>query len=278
MSKIIEALKGSRLSTADQPTQEKEILFERTSREMTQEQLAEIYFSATGKPKPVEAPIIIRVIEKQRIASVVPWIITSLAFLITAFSLFSTKRIFVDIRVVDEKTAYAVSQSQPTETNDEKVLSSESSHFDEDQGNSISLQEFIFEGAAYLKSSRNSNLLTLVNSSVAPFARATINFDRPLNMRRGKIVFYAKGAKGGENLALALKDEDNNQAFLRGKRYPYPQGLTSSWQRTEIALTDLSSEFNLKSVTTLRFEFGSKDTANRPGDTILIRDLRWFST
>ncbi len=277
MSKILEALKAT-AAVAPRFAQDKEIRVEKSAREMTQEQLAEIYFSATGKPKPVEVPIIIKVIEKPRIASVVPWIITSLAFLITAFSLFSTKRIFVDIKVVDEKSAYVAGAAPAVPPTEETQISREADGLEEGGGNVISLQEFIFEGAAYLKSSRDQNLLTLVNSSVAPFARATINFNRALNMHRGKIVFYAKGVKGGENLAIALKDQENNQAFLKGKNYPYPHGLTTAWQKTEIPLSDLSKEFDPKHVSSFRFEFGSKDTSNRPGDTVLVRDLQWFSS
>ncbi len=276
MSKIIEALKARETSPAPR-TAEKEIRYEKTSREMTQEQLAEIYFSATGKPRQAEAPVIIKVIEKPRIASVVPWIITSLAFLITAFSLFSTKRFFVDIKVVDEKSPYVVSSGAPVTESDESAAVKEAARLNENEGTRIPLQEFIFEGAAYLKSSRDENLLTLVNSSVAPFARATVNFDRPLNMHGGKIVFYAKGAKGGENLAIALKDEDNNQAFKRGKVYPYPHNLTPSWQKTEILLSDLAKGFDSKRISSLRFEFGSKDTSNRAGDTVMVRDLQWIS-
>ncbi len=269
MSKIIEALKSREASPAEPG--ERQIRFEKTGRELTQEQLGEIYFSATGKPKTAEPPVIIRVIEKPRMASVVPWIITSLAFLITALSLFSTKRVFVDIKIVDEKTPYAVA-AQPSERAPEPV---DEPAFSED-GNRIALQEFIFEGAAYLKSSRDKKLLTLVNSSVAPFARATIHFERPLNLRKGRIVFYAKGDKGGENLGLALKDEGNIQAFHKGKVYPFPNGLTTGWQKAEVTLAGASKDFDGRRVESLRFEFGSKDTANRPGDTIMIRNLEWF--
>ncbi len=278
MSKIIEALKSSSATPATTTSSDREIRYEKTTREMTQEQLAEIYFSATGKPKTQEPPVIIKVIERPRIASVIPWIITSLAFLITAFSLFSTKRVFIDVKVVDDKSAYIVSPAASADfTNSTTQDQERSQAAPKDGGNTISLQEFVFEGAAYLKSSRDPNLLTLVNSSVAPFARAVVHFARPINMSHGRIVFYAKGAKGGEELAIALKDEGNNQAFARGKIYPYPHGMTTAWQKTEIVLTNLSKEFDAKRVSSFRFEFGSKDTSNRTGDTILIRDLQWFS-
>lgn len=274
MSKIIEALKATpNIPHVPSPGQPKEVRVEKTGRELTQEQLAEIYFSATGRPKQQEAPVIIRVIEKPRVASVVPWIITSLAFLITALSLFSTKRVFVDIKVLDEKSPYIVTAGPAADA----VPVREEEEAVDKEGNRIGLQEFVFEGAAYLKSSRERNLLTLVNSSVAPFARATVNFEKPLNLRHGRVIFYAKGAKGGENLGVALKDEENMQAFAKGKIYPYPKGLGTSWQRTEILMSDLAKGFDPRRVTSLRFEFGSKDTSNRPGDTILIRDLQWVS-
>ncbi len=276
MSKILEALKSHDASSAPGHSGEREIRFEKTSRELTQEQLGEIYFSATGKPRTAEPPVIIRVIEKPRMASIVPWIITSLAFLITALSLFSTKRVFVDIKIVDDKNPYTVTALPPQERMQEALDEAGEDALEAD-ANRIPLQEFIFEGAAYLKSSRERRLLTLVNSSVAPFARATIHFERPLNLRKGRIVFYAKGEKGGENLAVALKDEGNIQAFHKGKMYPFPSGLTTGWQRAEISLAGASKDFDSRRVESLRLEFGSKDTSNRPGDTIMIRDLQWFS-
>ena len=244
---------------------------------MTQEQLADVYFSGSEKLRKSDSPLVIRVIEKQKGGlSIAPWTIASVAFFLLAFSLFSTKRVWVDIKVMDEKSPYVVNAGPPATASDEALLEKEAGGSNESQATLVPLQEFVFEGAAYLKSSRDANLLTLVNSSVAPFARATINFDRPVNLHNGKIVFYAKGAKGGESLGVALKDDENNQAFIRGKVYPYPHGLSTAWQKTEILLSDTSREFDAKRAASLRFEFGSKDTTNRPGDTILIKDLRWY--
>src|SRR5688572_23156315 len=106
MSKLMEALKAS---AKDKPavSEETGARSAKTDYEMTQEQLAEIYFSGTEKrPQESRPPMIIKVVEKPGMASLIPWIITSVAFLITAFSLFSTKRVFVDIKVIDEKSGY----------------------------------------------------------------------------------------------------------------------------------------------------------------------------
>ncbi len=276
MSKIIEALKAKGRALTSNGGQIKEFKTEKSGYELTQEQLADIYFSATGKTKAPEAPIIIKVVERPRLASLAPWFITSIAFLITALSLFSTKRIFIDVKVVDDKTPYsrlATTEAPVSEASAE----AKKAVFENARGNPLSSQEFVFEGAAYLKSSRTKSGLTLVNSSVAPFARATLYLDPLLNLSHAKIVFYAKGERGGENVAFALKDGDNIQAFHKGVVYPFPYALSTNWQKAEILLTDAAKDFDARNVASLRFEFGSKNTENKPGDTVFIKDLQWIS-
>ncbi|MGH7197462.1 MAG: hypothetical protein ACREH5_01815, partial [Candidatus Omnitrophota bacterium] len=138
----------------------------------------------------------------------------------------------------------------------------------------IPLEQVVFEGAARLKSSSDGKTLTLVNSSVSNFARANLHFDAPLNLSASKIVFEARGAKGGENLAFALKDRGNVLAFEKGVFFPFPYGLTAEWQRAEVPLENAAKGFDARHVSAIRIEFGSKDAENKPGDTIFIRDFR----
>ena len=184
----------------------------------------------------------------------------------------------MDIKVIDEKSPYL--QNLPVGTARDYSAAAEKEKalevFDEDVRNPIPFDDFTFEGAAYLKSTKDPAGLTLVNSSEAPFARSTVHFDPPLDLRKAKIRFFAKGARGGENIAVALKDQENIQAFLKGKYYPFKQGLTSNWQRAEIRLSEVVKDFDAKNVTDLRFDFGSKDTENKPGDVIFVKDLEWI--
>lgn len=259
MSKLIESIK--------QATKEASA---KTTHEMTQEQLADIYFSGGDKGKKTDYPLVIKVVEKPAKASTVaPWLITSIAFLITAFSLFSTKRIFVDIKVIDEKSPYLASAAPY-----EMPVAPAKPAQPEISGNKIPLTSIDFEGAAKLNSSKNSEGLTLVNSSVANFARATINLKEPLNLEGKKIVFYAKGKYGSEKIALALKDQNNIPAFQKGRIFPVPGGLGPDWQKVEILPSSFENEFEPSKTTHIRFEFGSKDTGNKAGDTILIKDLQ----
>jgi hypothetical protein len=256
MTKILEAVQMG----------EKDLSKGKTSRELTQQELADIYFAATGKAEKPEAPVVINVVQqKPRMASLIPWIIASFAFLIAALSLFSTKRIFIDVHVVDDKVRYADTSALP-------IL--DGTHESAAPGTGLAMQDFFFEGAAKLKSSKDKNSLTLVNSSVAPFARANIYFDPALDLTGSKIVFDAKGARGGESIAVAMRDRNNVQAFGRSKMMPFPGGLTTQWKKAEISLSSAEAGFDESSVVSLRLDFGSKDTDNKPGDMIFVKDLQ----
>lgn len=282
MSKIIETLKASSMEYKKKvPDESVDPQKRRTSHEMTQEQLADIYFAGSEKIVKSEYPTVIRVIEKPKSISWLPWAVALATVLIAVFLLISGHRVFVDIRVMSERAA---SMNVPPESSDiSQEITPESpkvsASTDKQKnalhlGDNVPLQDFSFEGAAKLKSTKEPMSLTLVNSSVAPFARALLRFNAPLNFEGSKVVFYAKGNRGGENIAFALKDKENISAFNKNKIYPFPASLTTDWQRAEIPLSNTSKEFDVRSVTSLRFEFGSKDTDNKPGDTIVVKDLQ----
>ena len=281
MSKIIEALKvrSTRQEDASAPSVVKEIAVEKSAHELTQEQLADIYFSATGKPRTADPPVIFRLVEQPRLASWIPWMIASLAFLVTAVSLFSTKRILVDVKILDEKSPFIRSLQQQEEGEPQGSGAPKNADAGPDDTHKISVQSMLFEGAAYLNSSKDKNGgLSLVNSSVAPFARATLSLEPPLNFSHARIVFYAKGGRGGENVAFAIKDSENVQGFYKGKLYTFPDRLTTGWQKAEILMDlDTAKDFDARNVAALRFEFGSKDTGNKPNDTVFIKDLQWVA-
>ncbi len=267
MSKLIDTLRESAKSAAEKRGSEpNDMQKTKTSYELTQEQLAEIYFSASDKHK-AEPPLIIRVVEKPRWWAVFPWIVASLAFFIMSLSLFSTKRVMVNISVIDDK---AVHQEQPERMD---VSPSKTVKQDGLAQQKIYLDDVIFEGAAKLKSAKNKNVLVLVNSSVAPFARASIYFKTPIDLSGKKIAFTAKGVRGGEDVAVGLRDASNISAFEKGRTYVFPNKLSSDWQAAEVDPEKGVENFDVTRVTSLRFDFGSKDTENKSNDTIYIKDL-----
>lgn len=254
MSKIIESLKAGVREQSG-----------RSAQELTQEQLAEIYFSGADKTRRSDQPLVIKVIEKERVSPVMPWFIASIALLVTAFALFSTKRIFIDVRVMDDANLATSDWSGPSKSAKDAAPRSE--------GQPLSIENVVFEGAAKVRSGQSGRELSLVNSSVAPFAKASLFLNAPLDLSRSKIVFYAKGERGGENLAVAIKDADNRLGFDKGKYFPFPAKLSTEWQRAEITLTETPAGFDPQRVMSLRFEFGTKDADNRSGDIIKVRDI-----
>ncbi|MBI4353160.1 MAG: hypothetical protein HY593_04455 [Candidatus Omnitrophica bacterium] len=233
------------------------------SYQVTLGQLADVYFAGTGKKR--ESPIVIQVVEKRRSLPWVSWLAASFALLLAAFSLFSTKRILVHVQVVDAAAPEAASKPHRQGRGGEGRG---------EEGRRLPLEGLVFEGASKLKSSKEGGTAALINSSVAPFAQANLYFEPPLDLSAKKIVFYAKGGKGGENLAVALKDQNNVQAFERGRLFPFPDRLTSGWRKAEIFVEETAALFDKRRVTHLRFEFGSKNAQNKPGDAIFIKDLR----
>ncbi len=266
MSKLIESLKAGVSASS----------VRKSDQEMTQQELADIYFSGSEKLRKSDQPLVIKVIEKPRAAAVTPWVITSIAFLLLALSLFSTKRVFVDIKVVDDKypALNSTLPADPAAASHSTPSGSQANKDDIRYGDKLPIQEFVFEGAAKLQSSKDKSGLTLVNSSVAPFARASLYLRSPMNLRSSKIVFHAKGARGGEHVTFSIKDRDNLTAFKKGRFLPFPNGLSTDWQRAEIPIFNTEGRFDEQNVAALRFDIGSKDTENKPGDMVFIRDLQ----
>lgn len=266
MSHLIESLKSAVQRQTQEPAPKK------SDYDLTQEELANIYFASGQKPRNPELPMVIKVIERQGAASVIPWVIASLAFLITALSLFTTKRVFVDIKVIDEKHPFFTGAPflQPVAMPDASKQT-EREYYGEAE--KVFLDDVTFDGASKLNSTFDRSSMTLVNSSVSPFARATVRFDTPKNLKGGKIVFYAKGSRGGENLGVAIKDKGNVLAFEKGKVYPFPKKLTNDWQKAEVPLRVTLQAFDPSQAASVRFEVGA-NIDNRPGDTVFIKDVQ----
>lgn len=283
MSKIIESIKALRKdSDAGEPVGGQTLERGRTpvaagsGAEATQDRLADIYFKARAQAPQAfssERPVIIKVVESPRFLTVLPWVIASVAFLVTAFSLFSTKRIFIDINVVDDKNPFIETSREGRSDYPLPPFESEP-RGGPDGPERLPLKPFRFEGAGSQQSSAEKAGLRLVNTSIASFARATLHLPEPLDLSGRRLIFEARGINGGERLGVAFKDNGNLSAFAKGRIFPYPDGLTTQWQKAEVILADTVAGFRADRVSAIRFDYGQKDAGNRPGDIILVRDLR----
>lgn len=283
MSKIIESLKvhqkngGPKDAGAKQAVERKQTsVAAGAAAEATRDKLADIYFNARSRAPQAfssDQPVIIKVVESPRFLSVLPWIIASIAFLMTAFSLFSTKRIFIDINIVDDKNPF-IETGRADRRDYPSPPSSLTSDAQADGQVHLPLKQFRFEGAGSQQSSAEKAGLRLVNTSIASFSRATLQLVEPIDLSGRKLVFEARGVNGGESLGVAFKDSGNVSAFAKGRIFPYSDGLSTEWRKAEIVLVDTVPGFRSDRISAIRFDYGQRDAGNRPGDIILVRDLR----
>jgi len=273
MSKIIEALQ-ERIQPTKKSKQPKSSESGKAY-EMTQQELADVYFAGSGKkPEKLPAPTIVRVIDKKNRTFFFPWLITTLALLLLTFALFSSKRIWIDVQIIDESvwdTARAPSPRQPPIPHQAVPLTATSP----EDVQLLSPLNFRFAGAAVLNSSRERHMLTLMNSSLSGIAYAAMDFKPSVNALQRKLVFEARGKNGGEQLELIFKDADNNSSLNQKRIQPFPTGLSTHWQMAEITIQE-GPAFHANRITQMRFEFGSQRTENESSSALFLKNIQWL--
>ena len=293
MSKIIEALQRPiRMRVEKGAFSEQEKLrtgSPRNQRHMTHEQLADVYFPGNGKAhEQLPAPTIIRVADPQR-SFFVPWLITLLALGLSAFALFSTKRIAIDIRIIDDAgSAAAQTSAQTTLTPPaaypiqpkvsvppEAAILEPIASAELPEAITLSPLDFRFTGAAVLNSSRERSQITLANSTLSGLAYAVVDFDPPFQADRYALSFEARGSIGGEQIELIFKDVNGNSSLNWKNLMVFPEGLTTNWQPATIKL-QRSDFFNPQVIRQLRIEIGSQRTGNESDAVIFLRSLQWL--
>jgi hypothetical protein len=260
LSKIYEALE--KLKKRTPPSQTPSTTARPLSYEATQKELAEVYFSNTSKTRPMPSPTVVRVVEKRR-SYMIPWVITTLALFIMVFALFSTKRIAIDINLLDDGMT---SPARGVGLGDQPVPGTIE----------IPLTGFQFSKAAIGASNISDDVLKLGNgySAGSVSAYAATDFQPPFGAADYVLSFEARGKDGDESLEVIFKDESFQSSLNAKPIYPFPMGLSRQWQRAEIKIVS-SNRFNAKKIIQLRFAMGSGRVHNASQSEIFIRNLRW---
>jgi len=93
-------------------------------------------------------------------------------------------------------------------------------------------------------------------------------FKTPLDLGRHRLVFNAKGHKGGEELMVIFRD-----AMYRSRQIKVAErGLTPDWREFFIDLDNIGV-INAGQIKDVRFEFGHSMTNNPPGTVIFLKDI-----
>lgn len=260
-----------------QPERERE----KKARTMTQKQLADIYFrSGTGETQQLPAPTVIHVKEKKSF-QFFPWFISLLALSISIFTLVSSKKFEIDIRILDNK---------PAIHNAEKALGSGVDRadvlIDKSAVNLNLLQaaqipevkemfptQFRFAGASVLNSSKDRTHLTLANSTLASLAYAWIEYEPPINLAAYRLFFEIRGMNGGEQVELIFKDKNGNSSLNWKSIKPFDGGLLTEWQPFSLDL-EATPYFDAHQIQQMRIEVGSQRTGNPADAKVMIRNLQ----
>lgn len=278
MSKIIDSLQKrfGTVSATDAPQPANASAADRVAaRHQIHEQLADVYFQ---NPKQLmetpqaafQAPTVVRVVDRSR-SYFLPWLVTLLALTLSTFALFSTKRVAIDIRIMDAKSAVPPAESQlPTAAS---AASPAVPHMPEVVP--MSPSDFIFSGAALLRSSREKQQLVLTNSSVSGLAYAHAVFNPPLPALGKRLYLEARGLKGGEKFEIVFKDANGNTSLNWKPITPFVDGVSTEWQPVTVDF-EPSRFFNPNAIEQMRIEFGTQRTGNIADATLLIRNIQWI--
>lgn len=251
---------------------------ERPSRQQIHEQLADVYFQGPRQQQQqlisdeanpsFHAPTVVRVVDRSR-SYFFPWVVTLLALALSVFTLFSSKRIAIDVRITDAAAPQTSAPAEPIYAVPAPAAVSRLA-----EAVSLAPSDFIFSGAALLRSSKERQQLVLTNSSVSGLAYAHAMFNPPFNALGTRLYFEARGMKGGEKFEIVLKDANGNTSLNWKPIIPFPDGLSSEWQPAVIDF-EPTRFFDPSAIQQIRIEFGTQRTGNAADATLMIRNLQW---
>ena len=265
MSKIIEALENVRdaargslpTSSRHTPTAEKAP----TSHQMTQQELADVYFSGSGKTKPAASPTVIRVIDKRQ-SYMLPWIITLATLALASLALFTTKRIAISVNFQDASVSAPVPEASRASG-------------PQDQARILRLSPADFMSSVPMADGNGSkDILNVTNHGVSGGAYAASEFSPTFNATGYVLEFEAKGRSGGEALEVAFRDVRRQSSLNSAPLRPFPMGLTTRWEKARVII-DKTDSFDATRISQMRFEVGTQRTGNPPDTLVSIRNIRW---
>jgi len=112
--------------------------------------------------------------------------------------------------------------------------------------------------------------IILINGQNLGPSGMALHLKKPVDLTSNNLVFFVRGAQGGERFKLIFSDNDN-KTYVRDMPI---QSIATDWQKVELSLKDLNaSSLNAKLVTDFSVEYGSLTAGNRLGAVIYIKDI-----
>lgn len=266
MSKIIDALGKFGAETREGRLQPDPRAREarRTPYEMTQEELGDVYFARSAAAKQLPPPTLIRVVEGRR-TYFLPWAITTLALAFATAALFTSKRLSVEIRVVDDAASLESAATAPAKPNASRATGA---------AIPVPVSDFALSAGAGPPARASRGELVISNRAPAGPVYAAAVFRPPFDASRRVLEFEAMGEAGHETVEVILKDARSQTNLNVAPIRPFPRGLATRWQKARVTV-ERGEFFDAARIVQLRFEAGADRTGNPVGSTVHIRNVRW---
>lgn len=261
MSKIIEALEKVREYSA-RPSESARSGSESKRRpntyQATQEELAEVYFSRSGKAQQaLPGPTLVRVVDRQT-SYFWPWVVTTGALVFVAFALIFTGRVDVNVRMSPRNGLEPATQVSMRAGPALPLLT----------------DSFYFSESAEGRSAKGGKELRIAGSLAEGQVYAALHFVPPFDARGYELEFEARGEAGGENVEIFFRDVNRQTSLNQGVLRPFPSGLAAGWEKAAVAVSSADG-FDASRVALLRIETGQRTGHTSSAGAVFIRNLKW---
>jgi len=231
------------------------------SSDRLQEELAKTYFSTTGHAKESHYTQSGQVrtgrgARARRVWFLVVAIVLALC-LFTALFLFRKIEVSVKINPVQSSSSAAVAGGAP-----ENVYFSPSGELNRDL-----IKTIVFYDNADVESAWGNGSVLLSNEIPSKRATLGIEFNKPVKMSENILRFYARGAAGGEEFRIMLKDANNSIC------YSHINELQSAWQPFVVDASTAAVFIDTKNIVHIGFEINPLEKNVSDRSKIFLKDI-----
>jgi hypothetical protein len=219
-----------------------------------QEEIANTYFktSPTGKKA-----------SRKKKASKAPWIVAALAASIAVAVFISKSNFDIKVRVVS---------GTPFITSDGAAASPDGAQFlvrGGEPDRSVAAKAF-FVGDGRFASSMSDSQITLSNAKGQGISSFIIELKNPADLTRFSIRYSARGAVGAEKIVPVVTDSQNRSYRISDASIT---SLSDSWRTYIIDFKPVRADIDLKSVSAIKFEFGTETAGNDQAAVMFVKDI-----
>lgn len=213
----------------------------------------------------------------------VPWLISFLAILLLLANIVYRGKININVEFLDGDIAQSnsiIHEGRTAKTDFTPKINLEDAApiplllVGGGRPNNYIVKRIGFYGAAVNKSLLLDDGFYLFNDGSTGWASIGIDLAVPMDFSDITLDFFIKGAKGKESLNLMLRDDGNKSYMPQAHNTIFNKDMKDEWQFVSISFNNFTGPYNPKRINHIGFEFGTQTTANTPGSSIYIKNIK----